>query len=68
LDKFVTSQATIFTHFVNELARANSQVAREPNELESKGSNKGSRGIKDKPHLNLHDEYKDSPYTVKFNI
>jgi hypothetical protein len=33
LDKFVTNQATIFTHFVNELARANSQAAREPNEL-----------------------------------
>jgi hypothetical protein len=65
-DKFVMSQANIFARFVNELARANSQAAHEPNELESKRSNIESRDIKTKPRLNLHDEYKYPPYTVKF--
>jgi hypothetical protein len=68
LDKFVTIQATIFAPFVNELARANWQVAREPKELESKGSNIGRRIIKAKQHQNFHGEYKDPPYNMKFNI
>jgi hypothetical protein len=38
----VMSQATIFAHFVIEMALSNSQAAREPNELESKRSNIGN--------------------------
>jgi hypothetical protein len=52
-DKFVMRQATIFAQFVNEVAQANSQAARETNKLESKRCNVGSRDIKAKPHLNL---------------
>jgi hypothetical protein len=39
-------RATIFARFVNKLARASSQAAREPNEIENSNFNIENRAVK----------------------